>query len=595
MNKKSHLGSTASLLSCAVFSALLVGCGSGSDKAPTVQNELGTFKGVSENGHAAFKGIRYAAAPTGNLRFKAPTAAPAFEGTYNADEFGSACPQAGGTFGVSSNNEDCLFLNVYTPEVDGEYPVMVWIHGGAFVTGAGSEYDPTKLVDEGITVVTINYRLGALGFLSHPELTTEAGAGSGNYGLMDQQFALQWIQDNIESFGGNPDNVTIFGESAGGHSVTSQIVAAADYEGTLFHKAIIQSGNYHLEQLNQASAEFAGSQTPGYLVGSEVDIPGYAATLGCNAETENLTCLRSKTVEQILAAQTQSQYIPTAGSYTVGELTISNAFLPTPADEAIANGDIADVVIMNGTNLNEGTLFTALEQLDAFNEALAAINTDGDEATQSEQFQAFLASPTFIDEESEYDENVDNLFELFQGLRNGRTEEQIGDYYLAEFSEETDAATKHFKAASKMHTDWRFACTASKTNLELAEHTTVYSYHFTDTGAPNLLAPFNPLYLGATHASEIQYIFNDGESGFTASQEALSEAMVDYWTSFAKTGTPTNGSVAWPAFDSTDSAAVIDLNPTLTLTTKAAFDEIHNCDYWNTPPVLEAPIEAIAL
>lgn len=581
MKKFNKLGSAVSLISCATLSLALVGCGSddktpeNDPETPTVptppeaSTDIGTFEGVEENGYVSFKGIRYAAAPTGDLRWKAPTAPAELTETYVADEFGSACPQGGGTFGVSSNNEDCLFLNVFTPDVDGEYPVMVWIHGGAFVTGAGSEYDPSKLVEEGITVVTINYRLGALGFLSHPELTTEAGAGSGNYGLMDQQFALQWVQDNIESFGGDADNVTIFGESAGGHSVTSQLVAAG-HEG-LFHKAIIQSGNYHLEQLNQASAEYVGSAV-------------YGATLGCaSTETENLTCLRSKTVEEVLTAQTQSQYIPTSGANPYTQ--VANAFLPTPAETAIENGDFADVAIMNGTNLNEGTLFTALEQLDAFYAALAAINTDGDDPTISEQITAAGQSTQFIDEESEYDDTVTALFELFQDLRNGHTDEEIGDNYLAQFSSETDAATKHFKAASKMHTDWRFACTASKTNERFVDAgRTVFAYHFTDTSAPNLLAPFNPLYLGATHASEIQYIFNDGESGFTADQEALSEAMIGYWTSFAKTGTPTNESVAWSAFDGTSSAVVVDLNTTLALSTKASFDATHNCDFWNIAP-----------
>lgn len=578
MTKFPSFKRSATFLSCAALSLALVGCGSDDEKLQTkVTNDLGIFQGAKENGYVAFKGIRYAAAPEGELRFKAPTEAPSFEGTYDASEFGSACPQKGGTFGVSSENEDCLFLNVFTPNVKGEHPVMVWIHGGAFVTGAGSEYDPTKLVEEGITVVTINYRLGALGFLSHPELSAESGEGSGNYGLMDQQFALQWVQDNIESFGGNPDNVTIFGESAGGHSVTSQMVATG-HEG-LFHKAIIQSGNYHLEQLDPLSAETIGSYFPAAFNPNSDEDTGYTYELGClSFESENLTCLRSKTVAEILEAQTADQYLPTAGEHS--DTSIANGFLPVTAEDAIANGNIADVAIMNGVNLNEGTLFIALEQLEAFQEHLVANSADPSSPTLLEQLASLDASKEFLDEDTELTTSLSTLFAPFSNLMNGHSITDIKTEYLGDY--DSNDEDRFYKAASKVQTDWRFACAASKTNDALIDAgRTVYAYHFTDEAAPNILAPFTPVFLGATHASEIQYIFNDGESGFTPEQEALSEVMIEYWSSFAKTGTPSGGSVAWSAFDGTASATVINLNQTLSLSTKESFDETHNCSFWN--------------
>ncbi|GAA6133313.1 carboxylesterase family protein [Oceaniserpentilla sp. 4NH20-0058] len=582
MNKSRILGTAASYISCAVLSLALVGCGSSSnDKEetppvveppvvapPEVTTEQGTIEGVQEDSLISFKGIKYAAAPTGDLRFKAPTAPPALTETQVADSFGSNCPQKDSGFGGGSTNEDCLFLNVYTPDTDGDYPVMVWIHGGAFVYGSGSDYDPTRLVDEDVVVVTLNYRLGALGFLAHPELTAEASAGSGNYGLMDQQFALHWIQDNISVFGGNPDNVTIFGESAGGHSVTSQLVATG-HEG-LFHKAIIQSGNYHLEQQSQVLAEDLGNNADLVFPGT-----GYATLAGCATTGEDLTCLRGKTVTQLLAAQTQDQYIPTSGT--------GNGFLPVTPETAIAAGDFADVSIMNGTNLNEGTLFTALEQGDALTNALPEGVTSED-ATDAQLLAAFFVSLGFLDTEDEYLAIVNDLFLYFPALlaQSNHTITEIAAEYAADFTTTVDGTTTvdYYKAASKIHTDWRFACTALNTNDQLAEHATVYAYHFTDTTAPNILGDFEPIYLGATHSAEIQYLLSDGTQ-FNTEQQALSDAMIDYWTSFAKTGNPNpNNSdlVTWTEFGT--NGAMIDLNTTLAATTRGNFNTTHKCDYW---------------
>ncbi len=184
----------------------------------------GDVRGIElEAGVLAFRGIRYGAAPVGELRFASPAPAPSWSGTLElTDAFGSACPQAESPFGEASITEDCLYLNVYRPTEPGDYPVMVWIHGGAFIYGSGGpSYEPSRLVQEGVVVVTLNYRLGALGFLPHTAL------GDTNFGLQDQQLALKWVRDNIAAFDGDPDNVTIFGESAGGHSVLSQLASPA--------------------------------------------------------------------------------------------------------------------------------------------------------------------------------------------------------------------------------------------------------------------------------------------------------------------------------------------------------------------------------
>ncbi len=180
-----------------------------------VVTQQGAVQGNVQPTYRSFLGIPYAAPPVGNLRFKPPQPHAAWSGTLDATKPGSSCPQVATPFGKASVNEDCLFLNVYTPNpVKTNLPVMIWIHGGAFVSGEGSDYDPgATLVAQGNTiVVTINYRLGAFGFLALPSLSAEDPTGSsGNYGLQDQQFAFKWVKSNIQAFGGNPNLITIFG------------------------------------------------------------------------------------------------------------------------------------------------------------------------------------------------------------------------------------------------------------------------------------------------------------------------------------------------------------------------------------------------
>ena len=208
---------------------------------------LGGIKGVDLDGCERYAGIRYAKPPVGDLRFRAPQPAEPWQGVYDATAFGPSAPQpppltgslvAGGDL---RTDEDCLFLNVYTPKPDGRArPVMVWIHGGAYTMGSGDMYDGSTFARRGdVVVVTLNYRLGALGWLALDHLDPSL-VGSGNNGIRDQIEALRWVRDNIGSFGGDANNVTIFGESAGGGSIGA-LLGAPGADG-LYHKAIIQSG-----------------------------------------------------------------------------------------------------------------------------------------------------------------------------------------------------------------------------------------------------------------------------------------------------------------------------------------------------------------
>jgi para-nitrobenzyl esterase len=220
---------------------------------PTVKTSQGEAAGkwIEGASEKAFLGLPYAAPPVGELRWKAPQAPPAWKGVRDATKFGPRCEQwqiwADYVFLDSGPSEDCLYLNVYTPasvKQTSKLPVMVWIHGGGFAAGAGSEprYTHSGLVSKGVVLVTINYRLGVFGFLASEDLTREGQGNAGNYGLMDMAAALRWVRANIANFGGDPGNVTIFGESAGSFSV-SALMATPRARG-LFQKAIGESGAF---------------------------------------------------------------------------------------------------------------------------------------------------------------------------------------------------------------------------------------------------------------------------------------------------------------------------------------------------------------
>src|SRR6185312_12531335 len=215
---------------------------------PVVRLPAGIAQGAIESGIRVFRGLPYAAPPVGSMRWKPPVPAPAWDGIRDATKFGAACfqpkPRAASIYAdpPAEMSEDCLSLNIWTPSAARNTPVMVWIHGGSLTGGSGSEtmYDGAALAKRGIVVITINYRLGALGYLAHPELSAESpGHISGNYGLLDQIEALQWVKRNITAFGGNPSNVTIAGESAGALSVM-YLMASPPARG-LFAKAIAES------------------------------------------------------------------------------------------------------------------------------------------------------------------------------------------------------------------------------------------------------------------------------------------------------------------------------------------------------------------
>lgn len=537
---------TASMLAISLSGCLSGGGGSDDDEVATpdplaVTTTEGEIKGVTikgMDGIRVFRGIPYAQPPVGELRF-APTV-PAEERSDTlqlTDAFGSSCVQVDLAVGASAGTEDCLYLNVYAPESGEDLPVMVWIHGGAFVFGnGGGEYDPTRLVQEDVIVVTLNYRLGLLGFLAHPELESNGG----NFGLMDQQQALRWVKENAAAFGGDPDNVTVFGESAGGHSVMSHIASPRAKSENLFQRAIVQSGSYAPFQQTKAAAQATGQTA--------------AAKLGCTTSATAADCLRAVPAMNFLAVQ-GSQVIPNSDS--------DSNLLPQSTQSALASGEYnQDLDVMIGSNQDEGTLFVALDGLTA-----PALDAQG---------------------EAEYRKRVAALF-----AGSVLDADAIATYYLTQFP---TGANRLSLALSAIWTDSNFACNSYAQASTFAEAgMNTYQYWFRDENAPWTLVPNASFPLGATHAAEIPYVLypetlmRSRYKGDADELDSLASTMVDYWTQFAKDGNPNSTDGVAPNWGQAATGQINTLDvPSVASGSVVSFLGYHRCAYWAAPPIAAA-------
>jgi para-nitrobenzyl esterase len=307
--------------------------------------KTGAIEGlVLENGMRVFKGIPFAEPPVGPLRWKAPQPVKPWPDVKSAKEFGPAPIQdqlLPALIGVPKNHsEDCLYLNVWTPAKTAteKLPVMVWIHGGAFSMGSTSQplYDGSRLAEKGVVVVSIGYRLGPFGFLAHPELTREGGGGSGNYGLRDLIAGLEWVRDNIATFGGDPNCVTIFGESAGGGAVN--ILASSPRAKGLFHRAICESGPGFTPPRDRASEPFHMSPT---LKVAEQEGEAFIAKLN----VKNIADARALPADAVLAGG------------LAATATFDGDILPGDQVELFESGKFNDTPILVGSNSNDGAMF----------------------------------------------------------------------------------------------------------------------------------------------------------------------------------------------------------------------------------------------
>jgi para-nitrobenzyl esterase len=476
----------------------------------------------------SFKGIPYAAPPVGPLRWKPPQKAAPRTGVLDATKFGSGCPQKMNSFGMGSTSEDCLFLNVYAPTGSGPYPVMFWIHGGAFLNGESNDYDPSKLVSQNVVVVTINYRLGMLGFLASSAIDNGAGTASTNFGLLDQQLALQWVQDNIASFNGDKTNVTIFGESAGGFSVHSQLVMPNAHG--LFQKAIVESGAYG----DTLTPTLATAQMQGDMFASGANCPNpcTADFLRGLSVSDVMTAQDSLKLQTVLPAQ-DGTVIPTGG---VGM--------------AFGSGAYEKVPMIEGSNHDEWALFVGLYVI----QNKMKLTTQMDYET--------AAAATF-------------------GVSSGVAMTLIANYPLANYMMNPNLA---LTAAG---TDFVFACPSRTAARQFAPNKPTYAYEFSDQNAPELFLPVPPadpsFQYHAAHASELQFIWNLGLATpsplmLSADEQALSTAMVGYWTQFAKTGDPnSSGSPMWPVYTTAnDSILTLDV-PAANVKVTPGFKAAHKC------------------
>jgi para-nitrobenzyl esterase len=500
----------------------------------TVVTDKGPITGLSTPTMNSFLGIPYAAPPVGPLRWKPPQPVERWTDNRQTTEPANHCPQLPGSYGLASTTEDCLYLNVYAPADAGpgnrhsfsssregaKLPVMIWFHGGSNKVGLSTDYHPAGLVSESVVVVTVNYRLGVLGFLSHPALTAESPDHvSGNYGILDQQAAMRWVQRNIDRFGGDPGNVTIFGESAGGLDVHTHLASAL--AAGLFHRAIIQSGAYAVNQSSMAANENRGNN--------------FGARYGCPAPT-TVECLRSISVENALAEPS---------STSISGPVVDNFVLKETINSALSSGRFNRVPVMEGSNHDEWRLFVGTTEL-ATGAPLTAAG-----------YPAAITGTL--------------------GVNTATRDAIIAEYPLSHY------ANPSFAFAALV-TDVVYGCSSRKAIRQMVNFVPVYAYEFNDPDAPEtFLAPVSFPY-GSAHASELNYLFDVRSSipdpvPLNPVQRLLSETMIKYWTQFARTGAPNSGGTpSWPAYDSTT-----DLRQSLTPPApypQSSFAVEHHCAFW---------------
>ncbi len=488
------------LIACMfVVTALMgAGCGTKTREPSTMevpQLASGPISGTYEEGVWSYKGIPYAAPPVGELRWREPQPPEPWGEVRPCTDYGPSCPQEEsdwtGMLSVGKTDEDCLYLNVWSPAESPQerLPVMVWIHGGAFKSGSGSLpiYEGGNLARKGVVLVTINYRLGAFGLMAHPLLSEESPHGvSGNYGLLDQVAALNWVRENIAAFGGDPGNVTVFGESAGGMSILD-LLASPLAQG-LFHRAIVESGP--LLELG-----LSVNKTP-TLKEAEKTGEEISRKLGCDKAGDELAALREASPEKLIeAAASENEFFSPINLSP----NVDGYFLPEPPLEVFAAGRQHPVPLLTGINANEGNIF------------IPDVN-----------LQQYRLMANYL-----YGAHAEEVMALFPAA----SEEEVKP------------------ALDKVITQMGFASSARFT----AECTTragepAYLYLFTRATRDERAQS-----LGAFHGLEIMYAFGNLDKvrlqGLDDDDRALSEAMMTYWTNFARTGNPNGEGVPeWPPY-----------------------------------------------
>jgi para-nitrobenzyl esterase len=450
-----------------------------------------------------FKGIPYAAAPVGNLRWKAPAPVVSWKGIRNADNFGPSCiqeivterkPHTREFMAHGEISEDCLSLNVWTAAKSASdlHPVYVFFHGGAFREGSGSvaAYDGEGLAKKGIVVITINYRLGVFGFLAHPELTKESTyRASGNYGALDQIAALRWVQENIKAFGGDPTRVVIGGQSAGGMSVHNLI--ASPLAKGLFHRAIVESG---------------GSSVSGPLsiISDLADAEAYGVKFAALKGAHSLIELRALTWQKLAEPVQEDQTPAKAGALPALRFSpiVDGYYLPAQVSQVVAQGKQNDVPILTGANKGElGKLIMGPQEP-------VSVESYVKQARQ------------------QYADMADEFLKLYPAATDKEAQ-------IASEQSDRDQSLVSMYLWAKM----RAKTSNTKAFLYLWDHT--------------LPGPDAQKY-GAFHTAEVPFVMNTlymSDRPFTEADRRIADMMSSYWANFISTGDPNGkGLPSWPAF-----------------------------------------------
>jgi para-nitrobenzyl esterase len=488
----------------------------------------GDVQGTVNEQTRQFLGIPFAAPPVGTLRWRPPTPPLPWQNVLQANAFAAACAQLGSIQGPPSENEDCLYLNVWSPEPAPRkpLPVMVWFHGGGNQQGSardpvpfpgvpGHFYDAHVLAQErGVVVVTINYRLNVFGFFAHAALAGEDAAHpyAGNQGLLDQRAALEWVHANIAAFGGNPKRVTIFGESAGSQDTCLQVASPGSKK--LFHRAISESGGCTTR--HPTAAEGAATAAT------------FTTSAGCGAASDPLACLRAQPARALLAILQQSS-IPggIVPNFDFGPV-VDGGFLPDQPRTLFDTGRYARVPYILGSNTDEGTLFLL---------TAPRVTTEA----------AYLAA--------------------LQARYGALADEVAAVYPASGFPSPQDALARAFG-------DQILVCTTyDSARRAAAGGAHVYLYNF---AREIPIAVLQQLGLRAFHGAEIVYVFGSITPP-TADDGTLGETIRGYWTRFARSGNPNGkGTIKWPRFkDKTDRRLNLDVEPSVL----TAFRR-HECEFW---------------
>ena len=478
------------------------------DEPVIIETANGKLAGARRAGILSFKGIPFAAPPIGPLRWRMPEPPLPWAGVRDATLFGTICPQAptqleslmGSTIGEQS--EDCLYLNVWTPGCDdAKRPVMVWIHGGAFVIGAGSQgiYNGRHLAARDVVVVTINYRLGAFGFLDMTDATDGKLPGTGNEGLADQILALDWVKRNIAVFGGDPANVTIFGESAGGMSIGALLGCAPALE--LLHKAIPQSGGAHIGHDRERASR------AGRAILEEMGLSASDSARALDAPYGAIV----KAQIAVLADSRDGKDARKLGRLPF-QPVIDGTLLPVRPIDAVRAGSAAGIAMLAGTMREEWKLFSAADP------RLRLMTAKG-----------FTQRVTRLAKEE--------AAAVLAAYANG-------------------SAFERFNAVM---TDKSFTVPAIRLAEAQNARAPVYLYRF------DWRSPFLGGIMGSCHALELGFVFGTHAEKLVGTffgtgpvAEALSHATTDAWTAFAKTGNPATAATgAWPRYDSASRQTMI--------------------------------------